>query len=115
MEETLREENEDIFKVRLQNFQSIEVGEVCIPNGLTIITGDTNQGKTAIIRAVECAVWNTGSDDLVKAGTKIAGVTISNGKHSMVYCRNSQGKNEKTAYQFDGGTIQKKVGRSQLP
>lgn len=103
------------WKVKLQNFQSIVNGEITIQAGLNLVTGDTNQGKTAFIRAIECAMWNTGTDDMVKAGTKIAGVTISNGRHEMVYCRNSQGKNEKTAYQFDGGTVQRKVGRTQLP
>lgn len=103
------------WKIKLQNFQSIISGEISVPNGLTIVTGNTNSGKTAFLRAANCAIFNTGSDDMVRAGTKIAGVTISNGRHTMIYCRNAQGKNEKTAYQFDGGTVQKKVGRAQLP
>ena len=109
------EEIKDEWKVKLQNFQSIVSGEITIPKGICILTGDTNNGKTAFIRGIDYSMFNTGTDDIVKAGAKIAGVTISNGKHTMIYCRNSQGKNEKTAYQFDGGTVQKKVGRSQLP
>ena len=103
------------WTIDVQDFQSIKKAHIEVPSGLTIITGKTNEGKSAIYRAIDCALFNTGTDDLVRAGKKIAGVTISNGKHTMTYCRNAVSKNEKTAYQFDGGNVQKKVGRSQLP
>lgn len=101
--------------VEIQDFQSIKKGTVTISSGLNIVTGPTNRGKSAIIRAIDGTIFNKLSDDLVRVGTSIAGVTISNGKHTMTCCRNAKGKNEKTAYQFDGGTVQRKVGRSQLP
>lgn len=101
--------------VEIQDFQSIKKGKVTISSGLNIVTGPTNRGKSAIIRAIDGSIFNKLSDDLVRVGTSIAGVTISNGDHTMICCRNAKGKNEKTAYQFDGGTVQRKVGRSQLP
>lgn len=101
--------------VELKDFQSIKSGKVTISRGLNVVTGATNQGKSAIFRAIDAAIFNTGTDDLVRAGKQICGVTISNGSHSMTYCRNAHGKNEKTAYQFDSGEVQRKVGRAQLP
>lgn len=101
--------------VDIQDFQSIKKGTVTISSGLNIVTGPTNRGKTGIIRAIDCALFNKGTDDLVRVGASIFGVTISNEKHSMTYCRNIKGKNEKSAYQLDGGTVQRKVGRTQLP
>ena len=103
------------WDVKIQDFQSIKSIDISIENGLNIITGKSNNGKTAIFRAIEAALWNSGTDDMVRAGAKIAGVFINNGEHSMKYCRNAVGKNEKTAYQFDGGSVQRKVGRNQLP
>lgn len=103
------------WTVDVQDFQSIKKAHIEVPDGLTVITGKTNEGKSAIFRAIDNAIFNTGTDDMVRSGRKIAGVTISNGIHTMTYCRNAVNKNEKTAYQFDGGPVQKKVGRSQLP
>lgn len=103
------------WNVKIKDFQSLKSVDIDIKNGITIITGPTNNGKTAILRAIESSLFNSMSDDMVRSGKNIAGVTISNGSHSMVYMRNARGKSEKTAYQFDGGNIQKKVGRSQLP
>ena len=103
------------WTVDVQDFQSIKKAHIDIVPGLNIITGKTNEGKSAIFRAITSAVFNTGTDDLVRSGKKIAGVEISNGSHTVGYYRNAKSKNEKTAYVFDGGTPQRKVGRSQLP
>lgn len=100
--------------VDVKDFQSIKNAHIEIPDGITVITGATNNGKSAILRAIEAALFNLGDDSMVRAGCKSYGVRINNGSHNMVYARSNVGKNEKSAYQFDGGTIQKKVGRSQL-
>lgn len=100
--------------VDVKDFQSIKSAHIEIPDGITVITGATNNGKSAILRAIEAALFNLGDDSMVRAGCKSYGVRINNGSHSMVYARSNVGKNEKSAYQFDGGTVHKKVGRSQL-
>lgn len=105
----------DKFVVTVKDFQSIHSANLDFPTGLTIITGKTNGGKTAIFRAIDSALFNKGDDSMISAGKRYSGVSIDNGKHKMMFMRDSVGKNEKTAYQFDGGTVQKKVGRNQLP
>ncbi len=106
---------EDVLKIEIKDFQSIKHAVIEVPPGITIITGKTNQGKSAVIRAIDSALFNMGDDSMVRGGKRYSGVSLDNGKHKMVFCRDSQGKNEKTAYQFDDGPTQKKVGRSQLP
>lgn len=105
----------DKFTVDIKDFQSVKSASLDFPTGLTIITGKTNNGKTALFRAIDSALFNKGDDSMIRAGKRYSGVSIDNGKHKMVFMRDSVGKNEKTAYQFDGGTVQKKVGRNQLP
>lgn len=101
--------------VDVKDFQSLKKVHLSIENGLNIVTGKTNVGKSAVFRAIDAALFNMGDDSMVRGGKRYSGVSIDNGTHKMVFCRDAQGKNEKTAYQFDDGTVQKKVGRSQLP
>jgi hypothetical protein len=51
---------------------------------------------------------------MVRGGRRYAGVMLDNGRHKLVWRRDNVGKNEKTMYQFDEGTVQTKVGRTQL-
>ena len=103
------------WEIEVRNFQSIKHANIKICDGLNIITGKTNSGKSAIFRAINASIFNSGTDDLVQAGQDIASVTISNGEHTMSYARNAKGKNEKTAYKFDNNKVIRKVGRTQLP
>lgn len=103
------------IKIGIKDFQAIKKANLEIPSGLTVITGATNNGKSAILRAIEASLFNQGDDSMVRAGKPAYGVIYDNGEHKMLFTRSSAGKNEKSAYQFDDGTVQKKVGRSQLP
>lgn len=100
--------------ISIKDFQSLKNVELELVPGLNLVVGKTNIGKTAIIRAIDSALFNIGNDDFVRSGQKFCGVFIDNGTHKMSYARSSVGKNEKTAYQFDGGVVQRKVGRTQL-
>lgn len=105
----------DKFEVKIKDFQSLKSVDMDFPEGITIITGRTNNGKSAVFRAIDSAIFNTGDDSMIRGGKRYYGVSIDNGSHKMVFMRDGVGKNEKSAYQFDDGTVQKKVGRSQLP
>lgn len=108
-------QNNKPFLVKIKNFQSLSEANLELPDGLTIVTGATNNGKSAIVRAVEAAVFNDGVDEYIKAGTDELSVTLDNGEHKVEYIRKSKGRTDKTTYQFDDGKVQQKVGRSQLP
>lgn len=103
------------WTVEIKDFQSLQRVHLDIVPGINIITGRTNIGKSAVIRAIDSALFNMGDDSMVRGGKPMSAVSIDNGTHKMIFCRNAKSNNEKTAYQFDDGTVQRKVGRTQLP
>lgn len=104
----------DKLHIGIKDFQSLKKADILLTPGITVITGATNNGKSAIIRAIDSAIFNIGDDSMVRGGQRYYGINISNDSHNMLMARDNVGKNEKTAYQFDGGNVQKKVGRGQL-
>lgn len=103
------------WTVEIKDFQSLQRVHLDIVPGINIITGRTNIGKSAVIRAIDSALFNMGDDSMVRGGQRMSGVSIDNGTHKMLFCRDAKSTSEKTAYQFDDGTVQRKVGRTQLP
>lgn len=57
------------MKVRVQNFQSLKDVTLDI-NGLTVVTGPNNSGKTALMRAIRGVFENSPSGPLVRYGEK---------------------------------------------
>lgn len=62
-------------RVRVQNFQSIADAEVLI-EGLTVVTGPNNSGKTALMRAVRGVFTNPAAGPLVRHGEAYLSVTL---------------------------------------
>ena len=65
--------------VKLENFQShLNTVITIAPNGnLSVITGSSDSGKTALLRALKWVFFNTPSgDDFVRAGATFARVTV---------------------------------------
>jgi exonuclease SbcC len=56
-------------KVRVRNFQSIADASLVI-DGLTVVTGSNNSGKTALVRAIRGAFQNTRGSAFVRHGAK---------------------------------------------
>lgn len=104
----------DKLHIDIKDFQSLKKADILLTPGITVITGATNNGKSAIIRAIDSALFNLGDDSMVRGGQRYYGIKISNDTHNMLMARDNVGKNEKTAYRFDDGSVQKKVGRGQL-
>ena len=44
------------LKVTIENFQSISKGELEFTQGINIIVGQSNSGKSAILRAIKGAI-----------------------------------------------------------
>lgn len=63
-------------RVRVQNFQSIKDAEVII-DGLTVVTGPNNSGKTALMRAVRGVFTNPAAGPLVRHGAAYLSVTLT--------------------------------------
>lgn len=98
-------------RVRIRNFQSIEDVNLEI-RGFTCITGPTNIGKSAIMRAIGSAVLNKPVGGLVRSGAGFSSVEISSesgwGFH---WEKGDKGVNRCTI----GGKTFDKTGKTQLP
>jgi DNA repair exonuclease SbcCD ATPase subunit len=64
------------FQVRVQNFQSI-LDQALSIDGLTVITGTNNSGKTAVMRAIRGVFTNAPAGALVRHGCAHLTVTLT--------------------------------------
>lgn len=65
------------MQITIKNFQSIEDLTVTIPEGaFTCLVGQSNIGKSAIRRAIECVLYNNSDASYIRNGTKICSVEI---------------------------------------
>lgn len=79
-----------IKRLKIQNFQSHKDTSIEFHPGVNVITGTSDSGKTAIIRALKWVIWNQpngeafrsnwGGDTVVKIETDSTEVTRSKGK-----------------------------------
>lgn len=72
------------MKVKIENFQSIESAEIDI-NGLTVIVGPSDRGKSAIIRALKSAFLNTRGNSFVRYGKDKSSVTVEDTDFELVW------------------------------
>ncbi len=71
-----------IDKVRIENFQSHENTELVFNDGLNVIIGPSDQGKSAILRAIKWVLYNEPrGNEFIRQGTNAARVRLelSNG------------------------------------
>lgn len=95
--------------VRIRNFQSIESLEMEI-NGLTIVMGKSNIGKSAIVRAISSALLNKPVTNMVRHGAKSSLVTLESEDWGLEWEKAERGSNR---YEIGGKTL-KNVGQGQL-
>lgn len=66
-----------IDKVLIENFQSHEYTELDFHTGLNVIIGPSDQGKSAVIRAIKWVLYNEPrGNDFIRQGTNFARVTL---------------------------------------
>lgn len=73
-----------IRKVEIKNFQSHEQTNIDFKEGINVISGSSNNGKSAILRAIQWVVTNSpGGQDFITIGKDECSVslTLSNGNH----------------------------------
>ena len=87
------------IKVRVRNFQSIEDAELVI-DGLTVLTGTNNAGKSAFFRAVRGVFTNARGSSFVRHGAKHCTVDLrfEDGR-TLTWKKGSDGTN---GYVIDG-------------
>lgn len=90
-----------MIKVNVENFQSIESAEIEI-EGLTVVTGKNNSGKSAFLRAVNSVFTNALGSSFVRNGEDYCQVEIGfDGGNSI---RWRKGEKVKPTYWINGGS-----------
>jgi len=74
------------MKVKVRNFQSIEDQTIEI-EGLTVVTGPSNRGKSALIRALSAVFLGRPGDDHVRHGKKETGVRVEGEGFQIIWRR----------------------------
>ncbi len=79
-------------KINIKNFQSIRDLEVEV-HGFTCITGPTNIGKSAIVRAASSAILNNPVGGMVKKGESFCSVELGSDGWGFKWEKNDKGVN----------------------
>lgn len=80
--------NSNTFKLDLQNFQSIASAHLEFEEGINLIVGQGNSGKSATLRAIKAAILNTsGAHRFIKHGTDNTAVSIKYKENEIEWCR----------------------------
>ena len=97
------------MKATTKGFQSIKEETTIEVQGLTVITGKSNIGKSALIRSILAALHNRRGSGFISKGSDEAVTTIERNDHRVTWV-----KGKSTQYTIDG-TVHKKAGRSTPP
>ncbi len=101
-----------IKSVRMQNFESHEDTEIEFTEGMNLIVGQSNSGKSSILRALRMVVDNEWTKDMVRNGYEYCRVRVTTDRGWVEAERGE--KVNRWRCQEDGGELQeyKKVGTS---
>lgn len=73
-----------IKRIRLKNFESHEDSEIEFTDGFNLIVGQSNQGKSSIVRAISMVIANKFDKDSVRTGEDFCEVEIESEKGSIL-------------------------------
>ncbi len=92
-----------IKKVILKNFQSHKFSEIEFDDGLNVIVGNSDSGKTAILRAIKWALYNVpDGDSFIREGEKEVSVKVIFNNGASVERLKSASKNLYILNKSDG-------------
>ena len=82
------------MKVSIKDFQIIKSASLDFQPGLTLIIGESNNGKSAIFRAMKSCIYNEPGTSNVRIGCKNYLVGIENNNHKVILQKDSIPINE---------------------
>lgn len=92
-----------INKVIIENFQSHRYSELELDSGLNVIVGPSDQGKSAIIRAVKWVLFNEPrGNEFIRQGSTSAKVSIEMSDGLKIIREKSASKNRYTVIDTEG-------------
>lgn len=97
------------MKVSIKDFQIVKSASLEFIPGLTVIQGESNNGKSALFRAIKSCIYNEPGTTNVRVGCKNYMVGIEHKGHKVIFQ-----KGENSLYMIDGQQFNK-VGKTQVP
>lgn len=97
------------MKVSVKDFQIVKSASLEFVPGLTAILGESNNGKSALFRAIKSCIYNEPGTTNVRVGCKNYMVGIEHKGHKVILQ-----KGENSLYLIDGKQYNK-IGRTQVP
>lgn len=97
------------MKVSIKDFQIVKSASLEFIPGLTVIQGESNNGKSALFRAIKSCIYNEPGTTNVRMGCKNYMVGIEHRGHRVIFQ-----KGENSLYMIDGKQYNK-VGKTQVP
>ena len=97
------------MKVSIKDFQIVKSASLEFVPGLTVINGESNNGKSALFRAIKSCIYNEPGTTNVRVGCKNYLVGIEHRGHTVILQ-----KGENSLYMIDGKQYNK-IGKTQIP
>lgn len=97
------------MKVSIKDFQIVKSASLEFVPGLTVIQGESNNGKSALFRAIKSCIYNEPGTTNVRVGCKNYLVGIEHKGHKIILQ-----KGENSLYLIDGKQYNK-IGKTQVP
>lgn len=97
------------MKVSVKDFQIVKSASLEFVPGLTVINGESNNGKSALFRAIKSCIYNEPGTTNVRMGCKNYMVGIEHKGHKVILQ-----KGENSLYLIDGKQYNK-IGKTQVP
>lgn len=99
------------LKVNIKDYQVIKDAELVFEPGITAIVGNSNNGKSSLIRAIEAAINNKGGNGFINYDADFCEVRIEDLGHTIIWTKHK--KQGKSTYSIDG-VVLNKIGQKQL-
>lgn len=95
-----------IEKLEIENFQSHQNTVISFSKGLNVITGPSDQGKTAILRALKWVLYNEPrGTEFIRHGTDHAKVTLKLSSGISIIRERSKSRNRYTVVNANGDNL----------
>lgn len=96
--------------VRIKDYQILKDAKFTFVNGLNVILGPSNNGKSSVIRAIEAALFHKTGESFIRLGQDAAQVGIAMNGHKINWVKTR----DSGAYVLDGKEF-RKIGRAAPP
>ena len=107
------------YKLKINNYQIIKSAELELKQGLTLIQGKSNHGKSSLFKALKQLLYNTSGTDYIKHGTpqcliELQHLDNNNDSTYLIQYLKSKTKSQYTITTSQGTEVYQKLGSSQL-